>query len=173
MDDNLYWREPRKFNEKQAENMRKQFLTNSLNTSQKMELYNCAINGNLDNLQSLIQDKNYPLMEECSAAGYFWTVMHYAAHYGFSNVIEFILEHFHNDTDFKNIVNLQSNLGQSPLFIGLNSSSAIEKKKAILELYVKYDAIDFKVCSKENEDIYDICKKNKLLDYFLSILKED
>jgi hypothetical protein len=72
-----------------------------------------------------------------------------------------------------NILNLQSNLGLSPLFICLNSTTSIDKKKAVLELFVKYDAIDFKVCSKDNEDIYDICKKHNLLDFFLSILKED
>jgi hypothetical protein len=173
MDDALYWREARQFDEKHADNMRKQHLNNTLNTNQKMELYNCAISGNLDTLKNLIEQKKYPLMEECSAAGYYWTVLHYAAHYGFHNIVNYIVEMYQNDSYKKNIVNLQSNLGLSPLFISLNSSSSMENKKNILDVYVKYDAIDFKICSKENEDIYDICKKNKLLDYFLSILKED
>jgi hypothetical protein len=173
MDDALYWREARQFDEKHADNMRKQHLNNTLDTNQKMELYNCAISGNLDTLKNLIEQKKYPLMEECSAAGYYWTVLHYAAHYGFHNIVNYIVEMYQNDSYKKNIVNLQSNLGLSPLFISLNSSSSVENKKNILDVYVKYDAIDFKICSKENEDIYDICKKNKLLDYFLSILKED
>jgi hypothetical protein len=173
MDDVLYWREARQYDEKYAESMRKQHLQNTLSTNQKMELYNCAISGNLMTLTNLIEEKKYPIMEECSAAGYYWTVLHYAAHYGFNNIVNYIVEMYENDSFKKNIVNLQSNLGLSPLFISLNSSSSIENKKAILEIYVKYDAIDFKICSKDNEDIYDICKKNKLLDYFLSILKED
>jgi hypothetical protein len=138
-----------------------------------MELYNCSVAGNVDTLKSLIEEKGYPLLEECSASGYFWTVFHYAAHYGFDNIINYVLDHYQNNPNKRNILNLQSNLGLSPLFICLNSTTSIDKKKAVLELFVKYDAIDFKVCSKDNEDIYDICKKHNLLDFFLSILKED
>jgi hypothetical protein len=138
-----------------------------------MELYNCSVNGSVDTLKNLIETKEYPLLEECSAAGYFWTALHYAAHYGFDTIIAYVLEYYQNHPSKKNILNLQSNLGLSPLFICLNSSAGIEKKKIVLELYVKYDAIDFKICSKESEDVYDICKKHNLLDYFISILKED
>ncbi len=167
------WRESGQYDPDFAEAMRKKHLSNTLNTNQKMELYNCAVGGNLDTLINLIQDKKYPLFEECSASGYYWTVIHYAAHYGFENIINYVLEHLNNDSNKKSIANLQSNLGLTPLFINLNSSTAIEKKKTILELYVKHDAIDFKLCSKDNEDVYDIVKKNGLLMYFLSILKED
>ena len=173
MDDVLYWREARQYDEKHAEKMRKNHLSDSLDTTQKMELYTCAISNNLQTLKNLVEEKAFPLMEECSASGYYWTVLHYAAHYGFVPIINYILECYQNDSSKKNIVNLQSNLGLSPLFICMNSSSSAENKKSILELYVKYDAIDFRICSKDNEDVYDICKKHKLLDYFLSILKED
>jgi len=173
MDEFSYWREARQYDPDHAEKVRKKFLSNTLTTNQKMELYNCSVAGNVETLKSLVEEKGYQILEECSASGYFWTVLHYAAHYGFDNIINYVLEYFQNNPNKKNILNLQSNLGLSPLFICLNSTSTPEKKKAVLEIFVKYDAIDFKVCSKENEDIYDICKKHGLLDFFLSILKED
>ena len=173
MDEFSYWREARKYDLDHADKVRKKFLSNTLTTNQKMELYNSSVAGNVENLKALVEEKKYPLLEECSASGYYWTVLHYAAHYGFDNIINYVLEHFQNNPNKKNILNLQSNLGLSPLFICLNSTTTVEKKKFVLELFVKYDAIDFKVCSKDSEDIYDICKKQGLLDFFLSILKED
>jgi hypothetical protein len=174
MDDILnYFDRNSKFDSEYAEKIRKKHMTNTLNSTQKMELYNSAVNGNVEILKSLIEQKSYPLMEECSAAGYYWTSIHYAAHYGFVPVIKFVLEYYQNHPDKLEILNLQSNLGLSPLFIALNSSGDVEKKKEVLDLYVQYDSIDFRICSKENEDVFDICKRHNLLDYFLSILKED
>jgi hypothetical protein len=174
MDDLLAcFERPKKFDTEYSEKVRKKHLSNSLNTNQKMELYNSAVNGNVDQLKALIDEKKYPLMEECSASGYFWTVIHYAAHYGFINIVNYILEYYQSHPQKVEILNLQSNLGLSPLFISLNNTSDIEKKKQILDMYVKYDAIDFKICTKEGEDIFDLCKKHQLLEYFFSILKED
>ena len=173
MEDFLKLREPRKYNPEYSEKIRKKYLSSTLNASQKMELYNCAVNGNVETLKNLIEINKYPLFEECSASGYYWTVFHYAAHYGFESILTYVLEKYQHDLNKNNILNMQSNLGLSPLFICLNSSSTIDKKKNILELYVKFDAIDFNICSKDEEDIYDICKKNGLLEFFLSILKED
>jgi hypothetical protein len=173
MDELSYWREAKNYDPDYSEQMRKKYLCNTLNTNQKMELYNCAVNGNVETLKNLIEVKKYPLLEECSASGYFWTVIHYAAHYGFENIISYVLEYYQNNHSKKQVLNLQSNLGLSPLFICLNSTANLEKKKSILELFIKYDAIDFSVCNKDSEDIYDICKKHGLLEYFLSMLKED
>jgi hypothetical protein len=163
----------KKFDNEYNEKVRKKHLSNTLTTNQKMELYNASVNGNVETLKNLIEVKKYPLMEECSAAGYYWTAIHYAAHYGFVNIVSFVLEYYQNHPDKLEILNLQSNLGLSPLFISLNNSTDIEKKKQVLDLYVKYDAIDFKICTKENDDIFDLCKKHGLLEFFLSILKED
>jgi hypothetical protein len=173
MDNFLKAREPKKFDPVYSDQIRKKYLSNTLNANQKMQLYTCAVEGNLENLKKLIEIEKYSLLEECSATGYYWTVFHYAAHYGIESIITYVMEYYQNDCNKKNISNLQSNLGLSPLFICLNSSVSIDKKKNILELYVKYDAIDFNICNKNGEDIYDICKKQGLLEYFFSILKED
>ena len=97
MDEFSYWREARQYDSEHAENVRKKFLSNTLTTNQKMELYNCSVAGNVDTLKSLIEEKGYPLLEECSASGYFWTVFHYAAHYGFDNIINYVLDHYQNN----------------------------------------------------------------------------
>ncbi len=169
----LYWREAHEYDANKSELLRKKFLTSTLTVDQKMELYNCAVGGHIDTLKNLIENKKYPMLEECSASGYYWTVIHYAAHYGFDNIINYALQYYENNLDKKSIFGLQSNLGLSPLFICLNSSSPMEKKKLILELFIKYDALDFLICNKESEDIYDICNKKGMLDYLLSLLKED
>ena len=174
MDDALsYFERTKKFDPTRAEIIRKKYLSNSLNNSQKMEMYNTAINGNVDTLRELVETKKFNLMEECSASGYYWTVLHYASHYGHINVVDYILQHYQNNPDKVEILNLQSNLGLSPLLISINNSGSVEKKKQIIELYVHYDIIDYKVCSKEGEDIFDLCKKQNLLEFLLSILKED
>lgn len=128
MDALTYFDRTRKYDAEYAEKVRKMHLSNSLNTNQKMELYNCAVNGNVETLKNLIDVKKYPLMEECSASGYYWTVIHYAAHYGFVNVVNFVLEYYQNNPNRLDILNLQSNLGLSPLFISINNNSDIEKK---------------------------------------------
>ena len=47
-----------------------------------MELYNASTKGNLDNLKELLIEKGYSITEEVSKEGHFWTVLHYATHYG-------------------------------------------------------------------------------------------
>ena len=172
MDQLIYFERKKKYDKELAEKIRTKHLKNKLNTTEKMELYTSGINGDISKVQELIEVKKYPLMEECSASGYYWTVLHYAAHYGNVKIIEFILDYYKFDPEKLDILNLQSNLGLSPLLIAINAVSA-EKKKQIIDLYIKYDAIDFNICNDTNEDIFDICKKHNLLEYLLSNLKED
>lgn len=161
------------YNAEYAEKIRIKYLTHQLTANQRIELYNCAVEGQLDKLIELIENKKYPLMEECSADGYYWTVIHYAAHYSFVNIISYVLEYYQYNPNRAEILNMQSNLGMSPLFVSINSTATNEKKKQVIDLYIKYDIIDFTICSKENEDLFDMCKKYELLEYLLSVLKED
>ncbi len=174
MDDELsFWREKCKFNPEKAESNRKKFLSNTLDTTKKMELYNCSLNGDLEKFKNLIEIKLYPIMEECSASGYYWTAMHYAAHYGFDKIIEFILNHYKNHPERKAILNLQCNHGRTPLGIYIASPASLDNKKKILELFALHDAIDFSICSDKDEDILEICKKQGIVYYLLNVLKED
>lgn len=161
------------FNQELASSRQKKYISSELSPNQKMELYNCGVKGDLEKLKTLINIKHYNLMEECSAHGYYWTVLHYACHYGFYDIVEYALEYYSGHKDKLAILNLQSNLGMSPLLIAINNLSNEEQKKKIIELYIEYDCIDYDVCTMKNEDIFSLCAKNRMLDFFLSMLKED
>lgn len=153
--------------------IRDKYLTSSLPNPQKMEMYNAATNNKIETFIQLIEVNKYPIMEECSSSGYYWTSLHYAAHYGSYSIVEYILNYLSSDPDSVDKVNLQSNLGLSPLLIAIKNCSDIEAKKAIMELFVKYDCIDYNIVNLDNEDIFDICQNTGLLNYFLSLIKED
>ncbi len=114
--------------------IREKLLTFSLNSEQKMALYNATIEGNINKLKSLINDNNYPLFEEVSAKGYFWTSLHYAMHYGKLDVVLFILK----QSEAKNILNLairlKSNDNRCPLVCLMRSNS--------LNINLKIDILD-------------------------------
>ncbi len=161
------------YNKEHSEKVRKKHLQNKLPNNKKLELYNCSVNGDVKTFIKQIEIDNCSIFEEISTVGYFWTSLHYAAHYGKIDIVEYVLDKIKDNPDKLDLANLQSNLGLSPLFIALSNSLDIEKKKIILDVFVKYDSIDFKICNDDNLDIFDICKKQNLLDYFLSIIRED
>lgn len=170
----LNWsKRPTAYREDLSKERHRKYLKNELNSSQKMELYDCGVKGEIEKLKTIVKDKKYDLAEECSASGYYWTVLHYAAHYGFVNIVRYVVEHYKNHPNKLEILNLQSNLGLTPLMIAINNMSNFDKKKEIVEIFVSCDAVDFSICTAKGEDIIEICKKNNLLDYLYKMLKED
>ena len=168
-----YSKRPTTYNADLAKERHKKFLKNELSSSQKMELYDCGVKGDIEKLKSIVLSKKYNLSEECSATGYFWTVLHYASHYGFVNIVKYVVEYYKDEPNKIDILNLQSNLGMSPLMIAINNVSDISKKKEILEIYVNNNAIDYNICSAKGDDIIAICSKQNLLDHLYCLLKED
>lgn len=75
------------YDEDMAEERRKRILTKKHSISEKMELYNSSTKGNLTELKVIVSDKKYSLVEEVSKAGYYWTVFHYASHYGHIDIL--------------------------------------------------------------------------------------
>jgi ankyrin repeat protein len=163
----------KKYDKKFAEEVRKIHLKNLLNNNQKLEIYTCSVDGDVNKLKKLIEENKYNLFEEVSAKGYFWTALHYAAHYGHTNIVEYILEEISDNPYKKDLANLQSNLGYTPLFVAITSSLDEKKKKNTLDVYLKYDMIDFNIVDNNGSDIFDVCKKNKLQEYLLMNLRED
>lgn len=94
------------YDEDVAEERRKRLLTKQHSIPEKMELYNSSTKGSLDDLMNIVTHKNYSLVEEVSKAGYYWTVFHYASHYGHVRVLEFLIEHFKDHPDKFEIFNL-------------------------------------------------------------------
>lgn len=116
------------------EQLRATFMTFNLPVNQKMELYNAAVEGRLNDFQNLINNKKFPLLEEVSAHNYFWTPLHYAMHYGQLDIVLFILEKLKSDGILDLAMKLQSDDGRCPLLCLLRSNSLnIDKKKNIID----------------------------------------
>ncbi len=96
------------YDEDIAEERRNKFLTKKHTIPEKMELYNSSTKGNLEDMVKIAETKKYSLVEEVSKAGYFWTVFHYASHYGHIKILEYLIEHFDNHPDKYEIFNLQT-----------------------------------------------------------------
>lgn len=96
------------YDEDVAEDRRKRLLTKVHSIPEKMELYNSSTKGNLEDLMSIVKDKKFSLLEEVSKAGYFWTVLHYASHYGHVKVLEYLINQFIDHPDKYEIFNLQT-----------------------------------------------------------------
>lgn len=72
-----------------AERRRTKFLTMKHNIKEKMELYTSSTKGKIDDLKDVLTNpaKKYSVTEEISKSGYYWTVLHYASHYGHYDVL--------------------------------------------------------------------------------------
>jgi hypothetical protein len=145
------------------EQLRQQMMSFNLPVNQKMELYNSAVEGKLSEFKDLIYNKRYPILEEVSAHNYYWTSLHYAMHYGQSEIIYFILEYLKSNSMLEMAMKLQSDDGRCPLLCLLRSNSLnIDKKKDILDKIIsKYFFEISNDARKEirNRDMENILKK--------------
>lgn len=96
------------YDEDIAEDRRTRLLTKKHTIPEKMELYNSSTKGNLEDLIKIAETKKYSLVEEVSKAGYYWTVFHYASHYGHIKILEYLIEFFDSHPDKYEIFNLQT-----------------------------------------------------------------
>jgi hypothetical protein len=145
------------------EQLRSNLMTFSLPINQKMELYNAAVEGKMEDFKNMISNKRYPILEEVSAHNYFWTPLHYAMHYGQTDIIMFSMECLKTSGIIDLAIKLQSDDGRCPLLCLLRSNSLnSEKKKNILE----------KILSKYSFDITDEVRKEMRNRDMESILKK-
>ena len=72
-----------------------------------MQLYNCSTQGRIDELQRLLTESGYSATEEVSKEGHYWTVLHYASHYGHLRVLQYLVNHLEqNEADSFEILNM-------------------------------------------------------------------
>ena len=83
-------------------------LTNSLNKTQKLEMYKAITGRNLLIFSSLIEIKGWSILEECSKQGFYWNVLHYAAHFGLEEILKYVLDELRNHPDLFQICNIQT-----------------------------------------------------------------
>jgi hypothetical protein len=106
-----------------AEQRRNNHLTMKHSIKEKMELYTASTKGRLDDLKEVLKnpDKKYSVTEEISKSGYFWTVLHYASHYGHVDVLIFLIKFLSEHPDRYHIYNMQTTEGKTPLFCAVLS----------------------------------------------------
>lgn len=75
---------------------------------EKMELYTSSTKGKLDELREVLEnpEKQFSVTEEISKSGYYWTVLHYASHYGHYDVLLYLIEFLENHPDKFEIFNM-------------------------------------------------------------------
>lgn len=116
-------------------------ITSILNSSQKMELYNSTIEGDVKKFKTLIEDKNYPIFEEISAEGYNWTSLHYAMHYGKESIIYYILDYLNKRNSLHLGIKKKSSDGRCPLLCMIKSNTLDTSTKKVLlkKLFDRYN----------------------------------
>ena len=112
--------------------LRINMVSSKLSISEKMDLYNAAVEGRVSDFKNLIEVKQFPILEEVSAKNYGWTPFHYAMHYGKWDIIKYIMQYLHNHQQLNLALMLKSSDGRCPLLCLLRSNTVnIEKKKEI------------------------------------------
>ena len=119
-------KEVRKKNTISDQELRNRYLTNKLQTTDKMNFYQSVIDGNLDAYRRYVQGtygQVYNIFEEVSAPGYGWTTFHYAMHYAKWNIIKFIIEYLTVQNKLEIGFRLKSKDGRCPLLCLLKSNA--------------------------------------------------
>lgn len=117
--------------------IRQKLLTSSCASKVKMQLYNDVMNGNLQDLKSLIESENISIFEEISAPNYFWTILHYSFYYGKIQLIQYMLNLLKTKNLLELGLKLETNDGRTPLLCLLRSNSMNNdvKKTALTNLF--------------------------------------
>ena len=72
-----------------------------------MDLYTASTKGNYSDLKKLLRPPNsFSMTEEISKSGFYWTIFHYAAHYGHYELLVFLTELLADHPDKYSILNL-------------------------------------------------------------------
>ena len=119
--------------------IRKELITNKLDVNSKMILYQAAVKGDLGEFKRLIS-KGFPMLEEVSAANYYWTPLHYAMHYGKMEIAFYILDKLKEQGKYRMGMALESNDNRTPVLCLLKSNalSLSDKKEYFTRLVQNY-----------------------------------
>ena len=115
-------------------------VSSYLNPSQKMELYQATLDGDINSFKTLVIDKKYPIFEEVSAQGFKWATLHYAMHYGKENIIFFIFDILSRQNLLSSGLNSRSSDGRCPILCLLKSNTldSVTKKSIMKKILKNY-----------------------------------
>ena len=140
-----------------AERRRNQFMTMKHTIKEKMELYTSSTKGKLQDLKDVLEEesKKYSVTEEISKSGYYWTVLHYASHYGHYDILIYLIEFLEEHPDKFDIFNMQTTEGKTPLFCAVLSGDIkhIEDKQRIIKLWFDTNCVDLTLRKQSGEDL--------------------
>ena len=144
---------------------------------EKMELYTCSTKGKLDELRLVLENpkKKYSVTEEISKSGYYWTVLHYASHYGHYDILIYLIEFLEKHPDKFDIFNMQTTEGKTPLFCAILSGDIkLQEKQRIIKLWFDTNSIDLSLRKSSGDDLLQLARKNKLYEFIVEYcLRED
>ena len=145
--------------------IRKELITNKLDVNSKMILYQAAVKGELDEFKKLIS-KGFPILEEVSAANFYWTPLHYAMHYGKMDIAFYIMDLLAEQGKYKKAMALESNDNRTPVLCLLKSNalSLSDKREYFTRLVQRYHIIGDERTMREikNRNLEEIYKKYQL-----------
>ena len=144
--------------------IRKELITNKLDVNSKMILYQAAVKGDLGEFKRLIS-KGFPMLEEVSAANYYWTPLHYAMHYGKMEIAFYILDKLKEQGKYRMGMALESNDNRTPVLCLLKSNalSLSDKREYFTRLVQNYQIFCDDRTYKEikNRNLEGIYKENE------------
>ena len=140
-----------------------------------MQLYTCSTRGAVDELKKLLEEEGYSPTEEVSKEGHFWTVLHYASHYGHVPVLKFLVQHLQDLPDSYEILNMQTLEGKTPLFCAILSCDIkVNVKQEIIKLLFETNQIDLSLRKVTGEDLLQLADRNHLYNYIVKYcIRED
>ena len=107
-----------------------------------MELYTSSTKGKLDELKEALS-KEYSITEEISKQGYYWTILHYASHYGHYDILIYLIEYLDDHPNKYEIFNMQTTEGKTPLFCAvLSGDIKLPDKQRIIKLWFDTNCVD-------------------------------
>ena len=118
----------------------------------------------------MLSELNFSATEEVSKEGHYWTVLHYASHYGHYSVLEFLVNYLEKKDDGFEILNMQTLEGKTPLFCAILSCDIkqIQVKKDIIRLLFETGKIDLSLRKGSGEDLLDLARRNQLYDFIVT-----
>jgi hypothetical protein len=175
---------PRGYDKALAEKRRSKFITMKHTLKEKMVLYHVSTKGQLDELKNLFTKSKdggapegpYSLTEEVSKSGFYWTVLHYASHYGHYEVLAYLIDLLEDHPNKYDIFNLQTTEGKTPLFCVILSADIEdeEKKHRIIKLWFDTNCVDLSLRKKTGEDLLQLAQANHLYQFVVEYcLRED
>ena len=125
--------------------IREKLIKNNLTPSEKIEMYKACMEENSENLENLVLNKGFPITEEISTKGNFWTPLHYSMHFGKWHIIKFILEYCRKQKKIGGIMRLKSADNRCPILCILKSKAIQinEKKELILKIIENFPEVYF------------------------------